>query len=217
MSKLNLYSVKTGKKTQVTTPAVFFAEKENLQLLAQAIHVYRNRDHVGTKYVKGRGDVSRTTKKWYRQKGTGGARHGARSAPIFVGGGKAHGPDGLSRVLTLPKKMRAKALGVALGVKSKANKVVLLKDISEIKKTKQANTILRIIRKEMVENKKSPRMLVVLSENNKEKSKFFQNIAYCNTIIHKDINAYDIYLGGILVFDNDIFAKTKTTGKAAKK
>lgn len=217
MSKIKAFSVKTNKKQEVNAPAVFSKEKENLPLLAQAIHVYRNRDHVGTKYVKGRSDVKRTTKKMYRQKGTGGARHGARSAPIFVGGGKAHGPDGLKRVLTLPKKMRAKALGVALNIKLKADKIVLVQGISDIKKTKEAASILTTIRKEMLQSKKSPKTLVVLSDKNKDKFRFFQNIANCEVVVYKDLNAYGVYLGGLLIFDNDIFAKTKTTRKVTKK
>ena len=91
MSKVNAFSAKGIKQAEVSLPKQF-AEKENLSLLSQAIHIYRDRAHIGLAKTKTRGEVARTTKKWYRQKGTGGARHGARSAPIFVGGGTAHGP-----------------------------------------------------------------------------------------------------------------------------
>lgn len=90
----------------------------NNTLLSQAIRVYESNSHQNTSRVKTRGEVVGSTRKIYRQKGTGNARHGARYAPIFVGGGIAHGPKGVRPGnLVLPKKMRAKALGSSLLLK----------------------------------------------------------------------------------------------------
>jgi large subunit ribosomal protein L4 len=80
----------------------------------------------GTHKTKTRGEVNRTTKKVYRQKGTGSARHGARSAPLFVGGGKAMAPVVRSHEFDLPKKVRAAALRHALSAKAKDSKLVVL-------------------------------------------------------------------------------------------
>jgi len=80
----------------------------------------------GTRKTKTRGEINRTTKKWYRQKGTGSARHGARSAPQFVGGGKAMAPVVRSHEFDLPKKVRAAGLCHALSSKAKDSKLIVL-------------------------------------------------------------------------------------------
>jgi large subunit ribosomal protein L4 len=80
----------------------------------------------GTHKTKTRGEVNRTTKKWYRQKGTGSARHGARSAPLFVGGGKAMAPVVRSHEFDLPKKVRAAGLRHALSSKARDAKLIVL-------------------------------------------------------------------------------------------
>jgi len=84
----------------------------------------------GTHKTKTRGEINRTTKKWYRQKGTGSARHGARSAPQFVGGGKAMAPVLRSHEFDLPKKVRAAGLCHALSSKAKDSKLIVLDSAS---------------------------------------------------------------------------------------
>jgi large subunit ribosomal protein L4 len=79
--------------------------------------------------VKNRSDVSRTTKKIYRQKGTGNARHGAASAPQFRGGGRAFGPQVRSHAHDLPKKVRALALRHALSAKAKDASLIIVDDV----------------------------------------------------------------------------------------
>jgi len=80
----------------------------------------------GTHKTKTRGEVNRTTKKVYRQKGTGSARHGARSAPLYVGGGKAMAPVVRSHEFDLPEKVRTAALRHALSAKAKDSKLVIV-------------------------------------------------------------------------------------------
>jgi len=80
----------------------------------------------GTHKVLTRGEINRTKKKVYKQKGTGQARHGARSAPLFVGGAKAMGPVQHSHEFELPKKVRALGLRHALSTKAKAGAIVVL-------------------------------------------------------------------------------------------
>jgi large subunit ribosomal protein L4 len=103
------------------------AEKANIQLIAdgskgdQAVHdlvvAYQANRRSGTAQAKTRGEVRGTGKKMYRQKGTGGARHGDRKAPIFVGGGVAFGPRNRSYAKTVSKKVRTLALRRVLGEK----------------------------------------------------------------------------------------------------
>jgi large subunit ribosomal protein L4 len=82
----------------------------------------------GTHKIQVRNEVSRTGKKMYKQKGTGGARHGSRRAAQFVGGAKAHGPVVRSHAFDLPKKVRALALRHALSSKAKAGTLMVLED-----------------------------------------------------------------------------------------
>lgn len=89
----------------------------------------------GTHKTKTRGEINRTTKKWYKQKGTGSARHGARSAPQFVGGGRAMGPQVRSHEFDLPKKVRALGLKHALSSKAKDEKIIVV-DAASVKEAK---------------------------------------------------------------------------------
>jgi large subunit ribosomal protein L4 len=93
------------------------------------------RRRAGTHKTKTRGEVNRTTKKVYRQKGTGSARHGARSAPLYVGGGKAMAPVVRSHAYDLPKKVRTMALKHALSAKAKDSKLVIL-DAAQVDQVK---------------------------------------------------------------------------------
>ena len=91
---------------------------KNTSLLAQAIRVYSSNTHQKTHKVLTRGEVTGSSRKIYRQKGTGNARHGAKYAPIFVGGGIAHGPTGVRpENMILPKAMRRRALAAAMQTK----------------------------------------------------------------------------------------------------
>ena len=92
--------------------------KANTAILSQAVRVYTSNSHQKTSKVKTRGEVQGSTRKIYRQKGTGNARHGAKYAPIFVGGGIAHGPKGVRpENMILPKAMRRRALAAAMQTK----------------------------------------------------------------------------------------------------
>jgi large subunit ribosomal protein L4 len=84
----------------------------------------------GTRKTKTRGEISATTKKMYRQKGTGSARHGAQSAPQFRGGGKAMAPVVRSHAYDLPKKVRALGLKHALSAKAKEDKLIVVDEFT---------------------------------------------------------------------------------------
>lgn len=94
-----------------------------------------NNRQAGTHKTKERGEVAGTTKKFVRQKGSGGARHGNRKAPQFVGGGKAHGPRVRSHATNLPKKVRRLALKHALSAKQSANELIVI-DEAKVAETK---------------------------------------------------------------------------------
>jgi large subunit ribosomal protein L4 len=98
----------------IELPADIFEVEVNVGLMHQAYVRQMANARLGTHKTKTRGEINRTKAKWYRQKGTGRARHGARSAPIFVGGGVAHGPRPRDYSQKMPRKMRRQALRCAL-------------------------------------------------------------------------------------------------------
>jgi len=107
------------KRVPALDPRVFAYEVKPF-LLTQVLHVYRDNAHQNTSKVKTRGELTRTTRKMYKQKGTGNARHGSRMAPIFVGGGIAHGPTGVQPAnLKVNRKMKAAALAGILSLYAK--------------------------------------------------------------------------------------------------
>jgi len=209
MLKIDTYSPKGTKLTPTTLPKEYEA-KENLPLLAQALRVYEDRGHFGLAKAKTRAEVNRTTKKWYRQKGTGGARHGAKSAQIFVGGGVAHGPRPVKRELTLPKKMARQAFSVALNNRVKEGKVWGVKGLEALKKTKDIKGLVEKIGKKQ-------KFTVALSEKNLPARRYLRNLKNADILPFRSLNAYKVYFAGILVLDKDVFEKEKVVKKETKK
>jgi large subunit ribosomal protein L4 len=103
-----------------------FGIKPNTAVMHQALVRQLANRRLGTHKTKTRGEVSGTTAKWYRQKGTGRARHGDRKAPIFVGGGQAHKPVPRDYTQKMPRKMRRLALRSALSAKAAAEQIIVL-------------------------------------------------------------------------------------------
>src|SRR5260221_565751 len=204
MLKVNSY---LSKGTKLATTVILPKEwetKMNKALLAQAIRVYIDRLHIGEAYTKGRGEINRTTKKWYKQKGTGGARHGARSAPIFVGGGVAHGPKGVSRTLTLSTQMKRKATAIAMTQAVKETRVIA-GDLN-FAKTKETQNFL-----DKVMEKKNKKITFVLKKENIKFARNIRNIKNAREINFMDLNVHDVFFGGKIVLDKSIFAKEKKT------
>ena len=138
-------TVKTPAKKSLD-PRVF-AYPVNPALLTQVLHVYRDNAHQNTSKVKTRGELTRTTRKMYKQKGTGNARHGSRMAPIFVGGGVAHGPTGVQPTnLKLNRKMKAAALAGILSLYAK-DKLLELVTLPQFK-TPKAKIVKSLLPKE---------------------------------------------------------------------
>jgi large subunit ribosomal protein L4 len=119
----NLTAAKAGS---IDLNEALFGLEPRVDILHRVVRWQRNNAQAGTHKVKTRSEVSYSTKKIYRQKGTGGARHGARSAPIFRGGGVYKGPTPRSHGHELPKKVRALGLKHALSAKAKAGELVVI-------------------------------------------------------------------------------------------
>ena len=106
-----------------------FAIEPNTYVMHQALVRQQANARVGTHKTKTRGEVRGTTAKWYRQKGTGRARHGDRKANIFVGGGQAHKPRPRDYTKKMPRKMRRLALRSALSAKAAASEIIVLDEL----------------------------------------------------------------------------------------
>ena len=152
-------------QTQSQPDLSVFNKEVAPSLLAQAIYVYQENSHVGVSKVKTRGEINLTKHKAYKQKGTGGARHGAKSAPIFVGGGVVFGPRGLDlSPKSLNKKMKIKALLGALSFYFKEDRLSTL-DTSVIKgsSTKSAVEALGNDKLGLVHFREDPKILKAIS------------------------------------------------------
>jgi large subunit ribosomal protein L4 len=136
-----------GKQVKtIELPADIFEVEINNGLMHQAYTRQMANRRLGTHKVQRRADVSRTTAKMYRQKGTGRARHGSRSATQFVGGGRPMGPQPRDYTQDMPKKMRRGAIRSALSALARDNQLVFV-DTMTVKdsKTREANRILNAL------------------------------------------------------------------------
>ncbi len=125
--KLDVISLDGGKGGSIELPdAIFGIEEIRGDILQRVITWQLAKRRAGTHKVQVRNEVSRTGKKMYKQKGTGGARHGSRRAAQFVGGARAHGPVVRSHAFDLPKKIRAMALRHALSSKVRDGALVVV-------------------------------------------------------------------------------------------
>lgn len=166
---------------------------EPRQDLMQRVVVWQlAKRRAGTHKTKTRGEVNRTTKKVYRQKGTGSARHGARSAPTYVGGGKAMAPVVRSHEFDLPKKVRAAGLRHALSSKARDSKLVVL-DAAAVGEVKTKALAARL-------GKLGQGHILVVDGNFDEKFALSaRNLAKVSLLPASGLNVYDILRRDTLV------------------
>jgi large subunit ribosomal protein L4 len=124
--KLDVIKLDGGKAGNIELPEELFGLEPRVDILHRVVRWQRNNAQAGTHKVKTRSETSYSTKKIYRQKGTGGARHGDRNAPIFRKGGIYKGPTPRSHGHDLPKKFRKLGLRHALSAKAKAGELVVI-------------------------------------------------------------------------------------------
>ncbi len=127
--KADILSFDGAKKSgSIDLNDAIFGLEPRKDILHRCVVYQQAKRQQGTHYAKERNAVNRTGKKFGNQKGGGGARHGDRKAPIFVGGGKAHGPRVRSHAIDLPKKVRRMALRHALSAKQVAGELMIIDD-----------------------------------------------------------------------------------------
>lgn len=195
MSTTNLYDLAGKAIGKISLPKEYFDVKINQKLLVQAIRVYLANQRKARAKTKTRGEVNLTRAKWYRQKGTGRARHGARSAPLFVGGGVAHGPRGNQNYkLTLPKKMRKQALASALTSKLETKEIFVVDDLEKIKgRTKE---LVGLLNQFLAKKGQEEKFLLVLSKKSEGVWRAAGNIPGLTLRVAKSLHPYEILNGG---------------------
>ena len=191
--KLDVIKLDAAKAGSIDLDDAIFGLEPRADILHRVVRWQRARAQAGTHSVLGKSDVSYSTKKIYRQKGTGGARHGSKKAPIFRHGGVYKGPTPRSHAHELPKKFRALGLKHALSAKAKAGELVVL-DSADMAEAKTA--ILAKAAKELGWK----RVLVIDgAEVNANFARAAQNLEGVDVLPSMGANVYDILKRDTLV------------------
>ncbi|MEY2962250.1 MAG: hypothetical protein RL496_77 [Pseudomonadota bacterium] len=196
--KFNLLNIDGGKSETIDVSDKIMNLKFNHKLIKYVIDWQLNHQKPRTAKTKQRNEVKGSTKKIYAQKGTGQARHASRKAPLFVGGGQAHGPKGaVYKIKKINKKVRKLALAQTLAKKNTDKQFYILSDVKkEIKKTKEFNKFL-------LANKLSNALIVSDKDSEKNFSRSARNIKNIKIISDDGANIYDM-----LKYTNVIFTSS---------
>ena len=196
--KFDLLNLEGKKSETIDISDKIMKLKFNHKLVKYVIDWQLNHQKPRTAKTKQRNEIRGSTKKIYAQKGTGQARHSSKKAPLFVGGGQAHGPKGaVYKVKKINKKVRKLALAQTLAKKNIDKQLFILSDVkNEVKKTKIFNNFL-------INNKLSNSLIV--SDKNSEKNfvRSARNIKNIKIINEEGANIYDM-----LKFTNVIITST---------
>ena len=183
-----------GKKAgSVDLNDAIFGLEPRADILHRVVRWQRNKAMAGTHDVLGRSEVSFSTKKIYRQKGTGGARHGSRGAPIFRGGGTYKGPTPRSHAHDLPKKFRKLGLRHALSAKQAAGELVVVDSI-DIKDAKTG-----ALAKQIGERGWKRALIIDGAEVNENFARAARNPKTVDVLPSQGANVYDILRSDTLV------------------
>lgn len=182
---LNISGKKTAKKVDLID-SIFSAEPNDHCIYLDVKQFLANQRQ-GTHKSKERAEISRTTKKLKKQKGTGGARAGSMKSPLFIGGGRAFGPRPRDYSFKLNKKVKALARISALTYKAKDNKITVLEDFNfEAPKTKNYIDLMKNL------NLSDKKTLLVLGDSNNNVYLSSRNIQGVKVVKASDLNTYDI-------------------------
>jgi len=193
--KVDVYTAAGAKKGQASLNKTMFEAKINPDLMHRAVVMRLANRRNPIAHVMTRGEVAYSTKKMFRQKGTGNARRGARSTNLLRGGGVTHGPRNTRNFSKMmPKKERRAALFSALSVKAKDNAIFVLENYeAKTPKTKEFATLLT----KLPAGKK---YLFVLPAKDEVLAKACRNIPGVNTVMASYLNPYDVLLADQVCF-----------------
>ena len=185
--KIKVINIEGKKVNDLELSDKIFSLTPNKDMIKSLVDWKLNHLKPRTAKTKQRGEIKGSTAKIYAQKGTGGARHSSRKAPIFVGGGIAHGPKGnVYKMKKINKKVRKLGLFHLLSQKNKVNSLFVVEDFkNEIKKTKMFN--------QFIEKNKLKNSLIISDRNSKLKIiKSARNIPNLKIVEQEGANVYDI-------------------------
>ena len=187
MANANLFDASGKSKGSVDLPAEIFGQEVNEHLLYEAVRNYLANRRAGTAHARDRSEVTGSTAKLFRQKGTGRARVGSAKAPGRYGGGTVFGPQTRDFSYRMPRKARRRALMSALSDRASEGNVLVIDDIEmETPKTK---TIVSLLGEMGVRDEK---VLFVMHEYDVNTSKSVRNIRDLDFIIGRELNAYQV-------------------------
>ncbi|WP_313349711.1 50S ribosomal protein L4 [Paracoccus sp. (in: a-proteobacteria)] len=191
--KLDVITLDAGKAGDIDLSDDIFGLEPRADLLHRVVRWQRAKAQAGTHSVLGKSDVSYSTKKIYRQKGTGGARHGSRKASIFRHGGVYKGPTPRSHAFDLPKKVRALGLKHALSAKASAGELVIVESLN-IADAKTA-----AVAKAVKENGWKRVLVIDGAEVNENFARAARNLEGVDVLPSMGANVYDILRRDTLV------------------
>lgn len=211
--------------TSVAASDAAFGRRYNESLVHQVVTAYLANARSGNRAQKGRSDVAKSTRKPWRQKGTGRARHGSIRSPIWKGGGVTHGPrNDKSYAREIPKKMRAKALFMALSKKLKDGELILVDSFGlEAPKTATAKKVLVALSGvsgfEKLVNKRKNSAVIAFAQPSEALKKSFRNIGNVSGVAVRDLNPLSVLSAKYLIIENPetAFKIVETRGTKAKK
>jgi len=185
--KFDLLNITGGKLETIDISDKIMKLKFNHKLVKYVIDWQLNHQKPRTAKKKQRNEIRGSTKKIYAQKGTGQARHSSKKAPLFIGGGQAHGPKGaVYKIKKINKKVRKLALAQTLAKKNTDKQLHILSDVKkEVKKTKEFSNFL-------LNNKLSNVLIVSDKESEKNFLRSAQNIKNIKVINENGANIYDM-------------------------
>ena len=191
--KLDVITLEAGKAGDIDLSDDIFGLEPRADLLHRVVRWQRAKAQQGTHSVLGKSDVSYSTKKIYRQKGTGGARHGSRKAPIFRHGGVYKGPTPRSHAFDLPKKVRALGLKHALSAKVAAGELVIVDSLNIAEAKTSA------VAKAVKENGWKRVLVIDGAEVNENFARAARNLEGVDVLPSMGANVYDILRRDTLV------------------
>jgi large subunit ribosomal protein L4 len=194
---VSVYGLDGKSVGKISLPAEVFGQKINKKLLAQAVRVYQANKRQGNASTKTRGEVDGSSKKIYRQKGTGRARHGTLRAPIFVKGGIVHGPKPRDFSLDFPKKMRRLALFSALSSKLADEGLRVIGGFEKIE-PKTKNFVAVLNKSSLMSGKR--RILVVAPDSFESLKRGLRNVEGVRSVSVQRLNALDVLKSRQILF-----------------
>ncbi len=200
---LNKQGAETGRT--VTLPADIFGLEPNDHAIYLDVKQFMANNRQGTHKTKDRTEISRSTRKVFRQKGTGGARHGSLKSGIYVGGARIHGPRPRDYSFKLNKKLKRLARLSALSYKARENAVFVVEDFEmTTPKTSEFLNILNAL-------KAGGRTLFVTPDTNKNVYLSGRNIPSNTVVKASDVNTYEVLKAKSLILTESAIAKLQET------